>query len=145
MSNNITIKGAVGRDAELRFTNSGKAVLGGSVADTPRRFNRDTNAWEDAGDTLWLDWSIWGDEAEHLADQITKGTQVTITGRLRARSFTAKDGSERTVTEIQADSIAVHPKRGAQPWSGSGQPRQAHRAHANDPWAGGAANEPAPF
>lgn len=131
MSNSITITGQTGRDAEIRFTQSGKAVLGGSVADTPRRFNRDTNAWEDAGDTLWLDWSIWGDEAEALVDQITKGTKVTITGKLKARSYEAKDGTNRTVIEIAADSVAVHPKRGQ--GQQYGQQRQ-QQAPAQDPW-----------
>lgn len=138
MSNNITITGLVGREPELRFSQAGKAVLGGSVADTPRRRN-EQGQWEDAGDTLWLDWSIWGDEAEHLAQQITKGAKVTITGRLRARSFETRDGDKRTVTEIQADSVAVHPKRGQQ------QPRQQQPAQGQDPWAGGGQSAEAPF
>src|SRR5690349_1493965 len=59
MSNHVTITGNLGSDPELRFIPSGKAVATISVGDTPRRFNKDTNQWEDAGDTLWLRCSIW--------------------------------------------------------------------------------------
>ena len=52
MSNFATITGNLGQDPELRFIPSGKAVCTVSVGDTPRKFNRDTNAWEDAGETL---------------------------------------------------------------------------------------------
>lgn len=148
MSNAITITGMIGREPELRFTQGGKAVLGSSVADTPRRRN-DQGGWEDAGETLWLEWSIWDGEAEAAANLIEKGSKVTITGRLKSRSYEAKDGTRRTVIELAADSIALHPKRdsGAQPWSGSGQARQAQPVQANDPWAGGAtdANSEPPF
>ena len=59
MSNHVTITGNLGQDPELRFIASGKAVCTISVGDTPRRFNKDTNKWEDAGETLWLRCSIW--------------------------------------------------------------------------------------
>lgn len=110
MSNTTTVKGNMGRAAELRFTQSGKAVLGFSLADTPRRRN-DAGEWEDAGETLWLDVSVWGDDAEALADQMQNYRgRVTVTGRLGMRSYEARDGSTRQVVTLTADSVALHPK-----------------------------------
>lgn len=106
MSNHFTIVGNCGQDPELRFTQSGKAVVNISVGDTPRRFNRDTNAWEDAGDTLWMRCELWGDDAEAVAQRITKGMKVRVTGRLSQRSYDAQDGTKRTVIELKADDIS---------------------------------------
>lgn len=143
MSNTITITGHLGVAPSLRFTPSGTAVLNGSVADTPRRFNRDTNQWEDSGDTLWLDWAIFGEDAESLAEQIEKGSKVTIVGKLKARTFQTRDGDQRTVNEITADSIAIHaPKQGAG-WN-KPKPEQTPRG-GDDPWAAPATGDKPPF
>lgn len=129
MANTITITGQLGKDPELRFTPSGSAVLNGTVADTPRRFNRETQQWEDAGDTLWLNWSIFGADAEHLAELLTKGSKVTIVGRVKARTYQTRDGEQRTVNEISADSIAAHaPKQGG----GYSKPQESRGG--DDPW-----------
>ena len=110
MSNTTIVKGNMGKPAELRFTQSGKAVLGFSLADTPRRRNAN-GEWEDAGETLWLDVTVWGDEAEVLADQMGsyKG-RVTVTGRLGIRSYETRDGGQRQSVTLTADSVAMHPK-----------------------------------
>lgn len=127
MSNHVTITGNLGQDPELRFTPSGKAVATISVGDTPRRLNRDTNQWEDAGDTLWLRCSIWGDPAETLAEHGRKGQRVTVVGRLKSRTWETKEGEKRTVVECDADTVAIVPK---------GQPAQRSSSpQASDPWA----------
>src|SRR5699024_1539789 len=106
-----TITGRLGMDPELRFTPNGKAVANFSVADTPRRLNRDTQQWEDAGETLWLRGSLWGTKAEALAEHARKGHLVTVTGRLEARSWEDRQtGDKRTVTEIAAQEVAVVPR-----------------------------------
>lgn len=134
MSNTVIINGNSGRDPELRFTPSGTAVLNGSIADTPRKYDRDTQQWTDAGDTLWLNWAIFGADAERLADTVRKGSRITVYGRLKARSYTTRDGDQRTTTEITADAITVHDTH-------KQQPAAAPRASNDDPWA----SEPAPF
>ena len=131
MSNHVTITGNLGQDPELRFIPSGKAVCTISVGDTPRRFNRDTNAWEDAGETLWLRCSVWGADAEAVAEHLKRGDKVTVVGRLKSRSWDDKDGSKRSVIECDADSVAKVAK-----------PAPAQRqqsAPASDPWAAPAA------
>jgi len=124
MSNTTTITGQMGREAELRFAPSGRAVLSFPVADTPRR-KRDDGTWEDSGETLWVDVSIWGEEAEDLAERMAgfKG-RVTVTGRLGVRSYEAKDGTPRQVVTLNADSVAMHARRKSsgtsQQWGAAG-------------------------
>ena len=127
MSNHVTITGNLGQDPELRFIPSGKAVCTISVGDTPRRLNRDTNQWEDAGETLWLRCSIWGDAAETLAEHGRRGQKVVVTGRLKSRTWDTKEGEKRTVTECDADTVAIVPKSTTQ--------RTANPLAQADPWA----------
>lgn len=111
MSNTITVTGNLGSDPELRFTSAGKAFVSVSVGDTPRRFNRDTNQWEDAGETLWLRCTRFGGEAEEIAEKAHRGDKVTVVGKLKSRSWDDKEtGQKRTAVEVDADSIAIVPK-----------------------------------
>ena len=127
MSNHFTIIGRLGGDPELRFTAQGAAVCSGSIADTPRRKNAQTGQWEDAGETLWIRFSIWNAAAEALAEAARKGDQVTAVGRLRQRSY-ERDGQKHVAIELDARSVAIVPK-----------PRQTERQPqpAGDPWARG--------
>jgi len=118
VSNFVTITGRLADDIEVRWTNSGACVGGFAVADTPRRKNPQTNEWEDAGETLWLRGSIWGDRAADLVSEVHKGDEVTVTGRLTARSF-EKDGIKRSVTELKADSLALVRRKGQRGSTGS--------------------------
>ena len=139
MSNHFTITGRLGDDIELRFTPQGKAVANGRVADTPRRLNQQTNQWEDAGETLWLSFSVWDAKAEALAEAAHKGDLVTVVGELVARSWDAQDGTKRTVTEIKAREVAVVPRASAKPaqtWQGNqggNRPAQPTQQQT-DPW-----------
>ncbi|MBX8995172.1 single-stranded DNA-binding protein [Corynebacterium testudinoris] len=101
---NITIVGNAVNDPELRFTPSGAAVANFRIASTPRRFNSQTNQWED-GEALFLTCNVWRQAAENVAETISKGMRVIVTGRLRQRSFQNKDGESRTVYEIEVDEV----------------------------------------
>ena len=140
MPNHVTITGRLGDDIDLRFTPNGKAVANGRIADTPRRLNPQTQQWEDAGETLWLGFTIWEAKAEALAEAAHKGDLVTVTGELVARSWD-KDGEKRTVTEIKAREVAVVPRRAAGPQSHAPQSAQGGNPWGGqpqqpDPWAG---------
>lgn len=101
----VTVVGNTTADADLRYTQGGKAVANLTVASTPRVYNRQTNTWED-GDALFLRCSVWGDYAENVAASIFKGTRVIVQGRLKQRSY-EKDGQKRTVVELEVDEIGV--------------------------------------
>ncbi len=101
----ITVIGNLTSDPNLRYTNSGAAVVDFTVASTPRSFDRNTNQWKD-GETLFLRCSAWREYAENIAESLTKGTRVIVQGRLVQRSYTPRDGGEqRTVVELQVDEV----------------------------------------
>ena len=100
----ITIIGNLTADPEMRFTPSGAAVASFTIASTPRTFNRQANEWQD-GETLFMRCSIWRDAAENVAESLTKGTRVIAQGRLQQRSYTDREGQQRTVVEMQVDEI----------------------------------------
>jgi single-strand DNA-binding protein len=102
----ISLTGNLVDDPQLRFTAAGLAVVSFRVACGSRKFDKTTNEWAD-GDTTFLDVSAWRQTAENVAESVTKGTAVTVTGKLKQRSYEAKDGTRRTVFEVDADSIAV--------------------------------------
>jgi len=100
----ITIVGNLTADPEMRFTPSGAAVASFTVASTPRTFDRAAGEWKD-GETLFMRCSIWRDAAENVAESLTKGTRVIVQGRLVQRSYTTREGENRTVVEMQVDEI----------------------------------------
>jgi single-strand DNA-binding protein len=62
--------------------------------------------WRD-GETSFLKVNVWRGQAEHLADSLTKGDRVMVTGRLRQRSWETPEGDKRSVTEIEADEVGA--------------------------------------
>ena len=100
----ITVIGNLTADPELRFTQSGVAVAGFTIASTPRTFDRQSNEWKD-GEALFMRCSIWRDAAENVASSLEKGARVVAQGRLKQRSFTDKEGNNRTSIELDVDEI----------------------------------------
>lgn len=100
----ITVIGNLTSDPELRFTPSGSAVANFTIASTPRTFDRQSNEWKD-GETLFLRASIWREAAENVAESLTKGTRVIVSGRLKSRTYDTKEGEKRTVMELEVDEI----------------------------------------
>ncbi|MCP2097492.1 single-strand DNA-binding protein [Actinosynnema pretiosum] len=152
-----TLVGNLTTDPELRFTQAGAAVANFTVASTPRFFNRQTNEWED-GNPLFMRCSLWRQPAENVAETLTRGARVIVTGRLRQRSFETKEGQQRTVVELEVDEIGpslryatakVNKVTRAQ--GSDGQGSGDNGAPASDPWgsappagSGGFGDEP-PF
>ena len=100
----ITVVGNLTADPELRFTPSGAAVANFTVASTPRIFDRQSNEWKD-GEALFLRCNIWREAAENVAESLTRGSRVIVTGRLKQRSFETREGEKRTVVELEVDEI----------------------------------------
>jgi single-strand DNA-binding protein len=132
----LTIAGNATADAELRFTPSGDAVATFTVASTPRMFK--DGEWRD-GEPMFLRCSVWRQQAENVAESVSKGTRLVVTGRLKQRSYETKEGEKRTVVELDADEVAVSLKfaqasvqRAAR---GDAAPRRSPGRPAEDPWA----------
>ena len=100
----LTVVGNLVQDPELRFTTSGAAVANFTVASTSRTFDRTTGEWKD-GDTLFLRCTLWRQAAEHVAESLTKGMRIIVTGHLNQRSFETRDGEKRTVLELLVDEV----------------------------------------
>jgi single-strand DNA-binding protein len=101
--NNVTVVGNCTRDPELRFTAGGQAVASFGLAVNRRWQNRQTNEWEEA--VSFFDVTCWAQLAENVAESITKGSRVMVSGRLDQRSWETQDGDKRSKIEIVADEI----------------------------------------
>jgi len=159
----ITVVGNLTDDPELRFTQSGAAVASFTVASTPRTFDRQSGEWKD-GEALFLRCNVWRQVAENVAESLTRGSRVLVSGRLRQRSFETKEGEKRTVVELEVDEIGPSLRYatakvnkvsrgdgGGGGFGGGGQQSRGGGAPADDPWgsappagSGGFADEP-PF
>jgi single-strand DNA-binding protein len=100
----ITIAGNLVEDPELRFTPAGQPVARFRVASTPRFLDKNTNEWKD-GDSLFLTCNVWRQAAENVAESLTRGMRVIVSGRLRQRSYETKEGEKRTVYEVEVDDV----------------------------------------
>ncbi len=100
----ITVVGNLTADPELRFTPSGQAVANFTVASTNRILDRQTNEWRD-GDTIFLRCSVWRQYAENVAESLTKGMRVIVTGRLKVRQYETREGGKGTSVECDVDEV----------------------------------------
>ena len=100
----INMVGNLVADPELRFTPSGVAAASVRIAVTPRSRDNATGEWKD-GETVWLSGTVWRQYAENVAETLTKGMRVVVTGRLKQRSYETKEGEKRTTIELEVDEI----------------------------------------
>ncbi|GAA3608372.1 single-stranded DNA-binding protein [Kineosporia mesophila] len=100
----LTLIGNLTNDPELRFTPSGAAVANFTVASTPRAFDRQSNEWKD-GETLFMRCSVWREAAENVAESLTRGSRVIVTGRLKSRTYDTREGEKRTVVELEVEEL----------------------------------------
>jgi single-strand DNA-binding protein len=104
--NTVTLVGNITDDPELRFTPSGQAVANFTVAVNRRFRNQQTNQWEDRLDGFFR-CSCWREQAENVAESLTKGTRVVVVGRMQQRSWDdAETGQKRSTIEVQVDEVA---------------------------------------
>lgn len=102
--NNVTIVGNVTKSPELRFIASGQATANFGIAVNRRWMNKQTNQWDES--TSFFNVVAWREMAENIAESVSKGDRVVVTGRLEQRSWETDGGEKRTVVEIVADEVA---------------------------------------
>ncbi|MDT7644852.1 MAG: single-strand DNA-binding protein [Pseudonocardiales bacterium] len=100
----ITVVGNLTADPELRFTPSGAAVANFTVASTPRQFDKQSGEWKD-GEALFMRCNIWRQAAENVAETLTRGSRVIVSGRLKQRSYETREGEKRTVVELEVEEV----------------------------------------
>ena len=101
--NRVVISGNLTRDAELRRTQSGMAILNVGVAVNDRRRNQQTGEWEDYAN--FIDCVMFGSRAESISNYLTKGTKVAIEGKLRWSQWENREGQKRSKIEVVIDDL----------------------------------------
>lgn len=100
--NKAILVGNLGKDPEIRFTGTGKAVCKFPLATTTSWNDNDGNKQER---TEWHNVIVWGKQGENCGKFLSKGRQVFVEGEIRSRSYDDKDGNKRYITEIIAMSV----------------------------------------
>ena len=100
--NKVILIGRLARDPEIRYTQSGKAVASFVLA-VNRQFGRAENGNQPQADFIPI--IAWEKLAEICGNNIRKGSQISVEGRMQVRSYDAQDGTKRYVTEVVAREI----------------------------------------
>ena len=100
--NRACISGNLTRDPEVRRTQGGMAIMTFGVAVNDRRKNQQTGEWEDYAN--FIDCTMFGSRAESVANHISKGSKVSIEGKLRWSQW-ERDGQKRSKIEVIVDEI----------------------------------------
>ena len=99
--NKVIMVGNLGRDPEVRYTQSGSAVCNLRLAVGERR--KDGEGWREH--TEWVTVVCFGRTAENVGQFMSKGRQIYIEGRLQTRKYTDRDGQDRWSTEVVASQV----------------------------------------
>jgi single-strand DNA-binding protein len=121
--NKVILIGNLGRDPELRYTQSGQAVTNFSIATTERFGGREGGDPQER--TEWHRIVTWGKTAENCAQYLAKGRSVYIEGSLRTRDWEDREGNKRQTTEISAQRVQFlgGPRSGGAPGPSGGGAR----------------------
>lgn len=164
----VTLIGNITGDPELRFTSSGVAVAGFTVAVQPRQFDKESGKWVDKEASFYR-CSAWRQMAENVAESFPKGSRVIVVGTIGQRSYEDREGNKRTTFEVQVDDIGASAKfaqvqvrrperdqggqqqrqqgrqQSADPWASSPQGQQSFGSGGTDPWSSAPPRTPAGF
>lgn len=135
----VTFTGNLTAAPEMKFSNSGKAFANFTVAENYRKKNQN-GEWEDSGTAFWRV-TVFGYQAEAVADTLDKGMKVVVSGRGELREYTTKEGNQGKSLECVANHVGVVP-RAPKNNNGGGFPAPAgfnaeHQPtqQQSDPWA----------
>jgi single-strand DNA-binding protein len=117
MLNKIMLIGNLGRDPEMSYTPSGKAITKFSLAVSRR--SRDRESGESRDETQWFNIVAWDQLAERCTQYLHKGSKVYVEGRMTSRKYTNKDGIEVTAWEAVINDMQMLTPRSAE--GGQGQ------------------------
>lgn len=95
--------GRLGRDAEIRHLSTGSQVIEFSLAVDV--------GFGDKKTTIWPKCSMFGDRGGKLAQYLTKGTQVAVSGEVNLREWQDRDGGKRSTLEVRVDKVDMIGKR----------------------------------
>lgn len=120
-----SLSGNLTREPELRYTNSGRAVINLGVAFSERVRDEKTGAWRD-GDTAFYEVQCWGNLAENCAEHLRKGDRIVAEGRWTSQTWEDKDGNTQEKIVLTARDLGPSMMfRGARPEARKGQGNQS--------------------
>lgn len=99
--NQATFIGHLGRDPELRYTPTGTAICGFSIAVNNRQ--KDGDEWKEV--PMWIKVNVWGRQAEPCSQYLSKGRAVLVSGPIKLESWTDKDNNTRTNLVVDANQV----------------------------------------
>ncbi|MFD0416107.1 single-stranded DNA-binding protein [Streptomyces sp. NPDC127108] len=102
----ITVIGNLTADPEVQFTTTGSALAKFTIASTPRTFDKDSGQWKD-GTTTFFRCAAWRSLAEHVAESLTKGSRVVLSGRIRQHNWETPEGDNRSMLAVEVDDIGA--------------------------------------
>lgn len=108
--NRVVISGNLTRDPEVRTTQSGMPVMSIGVAVNDRRRNSQTGEWEDHAN--YIDCTMFGNRAQNVSQYLSKGSKVTLEGKLRWSQW-ERDGQKRSKIEVIIDDLDFASPRGS--------------------------------
>ena len=138
--NKVLLIGNLGKDPEVRFTPSGRAVAKFPLATSEVWNDQDGQRQER---TEWHNIVVWGKQAETCGQYLAKGRQVFIEGSVRTRQYDDKEGNKRYITEIIGQRVQFLGGGGG----GAGRGAEGPRGGADEPpaAASGAEDDDIPF
>ncbi len=145
--NKVIIVGNLGRDPEIKYTQSNVPVANFSVATTESWKDKNSGEWQEK--TEWHRVVAWRHLAERAERYLKKGKQVYVEGRLETRKWTGQDGQERYTTEIIANQVMLLGRRDEGEGQGGGSfgdgPARGGRAASGAGGGGGSDFRPDPM
>ena len=121
--NKVIIIGNLGRDPEVKYTQSNVPVANISVATTDSWKDKSTGEWQEK--TEWHRVVLWRHLAERAERYLKKGKQVYVEGRLETRKWTDKEGNDRYTTEVIANQMMLLGRRDDNEETSGGAQKQA--------------------
>jgi len=139
--NKVILIGNLGADPELKYTQSGQAILRLRLATSESFLNK---AGERQQRTEWHTVILWGTKrAEALNNILSKGRTICVEGRIQYRDWEDKDGNKRTSTEINAQNVVLVGGGGGRGPGGGGRGDDFSGGRGGDDFGGGG-GAPAP-
>ncbi len=124
--NKAILIGRLGKDPELRYTPSGKAVTTFSLATSERWTGQDGQKNES---TTWHNIVVWGKPAEIIKEYMAKGREIYLEGRIANRSYDDKEGNKKYISEVVVQNFQFIGGRG----DTGGAPAQSQSSDSQTP------------
>ena len=107
IGNSVTLVGNITEAPSIRFLDNGSSVANFVLAVTERVFDKSSNEWKD-GDSAFVRCAVWKSAgAENVAESLSKGSRVILTGKLRQHNYTTDNGEKRSVLNLDVEEIGA--------------------------------------